>query len=615
VQAGWHIFVHLLRNAAEIGIFIMIVNYIYRYTVHIHKPVKQWLTGLLFGMAGILSMQFPFPESEGVLIDLKVVIAAMAVMIGSVRGGIAAVALICGYCFLLGGLGWPSGIGSTAIAALLAVAFRRMELKSAAPFRIVNLILFGLLLAIQTILWSVFMPAEVTDSILRTAALPLLIIFPAAMAVFKQLAARPFYPGVHPFLAIVNLNTVSSVTPPASSVQRTAVMLVHIDNFKNMNDLYGYAFGEKLLLHMHERIREQVSRPVLLRYGMNRFLVCLRENTPEAGELQNHLVRLRKELSLPYRIQAVNVTLTFTVGIAGGNEHKDTLETLIHQGESALALAMDKGHNQTIVYIPDMADQIVYRSQTQEALRHALERDEFVLHMQPQFEAHCSRFRGFEALLRWEHPRLGTISPEEFIPMAEKSGDIIAIGDWVLHEACAVYKNEVLPFFPDGTMSVNISAVQLADPAFPDKVAQILKETGLPPERLELEITETALIASVETAGACMTRLEQIGVRFALDDFGTGYSSLNYLRMFPIHLVKIDKSFIQEINSGKSHITESIIQFVHMLNLPVAAEGLESTDQYDMLRSWKCDIVQGYLLSKPFPAAELKRFMAETSAR
>jgi|GEM_PF-4421205 len=612
-MTGWHVLIELFRNTADIGFYIIVMNYLCRYLFRLQRSGREWLTGIMFGTAGMLSMQFPVLFAEGVMLDLKVVTAAMAAMLGGARGGTAAVLLIGGYRAALGGAGAGYGAAAVVTAALLGAAFHYAERRRRTPFGRMHQAVLGLALALEHVLWANLMPGPIADRVVRYAAIPMLAVYPAALLAFRQFTIRQFRPLLHPFLEIHNLSTLSAETHTGAHHRRTTVMLVHIDNYPNMNDLYGYSFGEKLLLQMHDRLRRRFAPPVLLRVGMNQFLLVLREK--DGGEPHLRLMEVRSELSAAYPIQSVNVSVSLTIGITEGSEKSDTLVTLVKQAESALQQARDKGFNQTVYYSPDMADRIVYRSQLQEALRHALPGSEFTLNLQPQFETGSSRLRGFEALLRWRHPRLGNISPAEFIPMAEKSGDIVAIGSWVLAEACKAYVENVLPHCSAGTMSVNISAVQLADPSFPETVAHILNETGLPPEHLELEITESALMASVETAGACMARLAGIGVRFALDDFGTGYSSLNYLQMFPIHLVKIDKSFIQDINGSKSHITESIIQFIHRLNLPVVAEGLETSDQYDTLRRWNCDIVQGYLFSRPFPAAELGSFMSTAAAR
>jgi EAL domain-containing protein (putative c-di-GMP-specific phosphodiesterase class I) len=242
------------------------------------------------------------------------------------------------------------------------------------------------------------------------------------------------------------------------------------------------------------------------------------------------------------------------------------------------------------------------------ALPAAVEQEEFVLHYQPQYDTVSWQIRGFEALLRWNHPELGLVSPVEFIPAAEKSGIIVQLGEWVIREACRKNKEIHAQGFTRSVISVNISALQLKDVKFADSVKQILRETGLEGKYLEIELTESAMIQNFDTSEAILNELRDTGVRIALDDFGTGYSSLSYLKKLPIQNVKIDRSFVQNLCSepkGKV-IVESIVAMVHKLGLGVVAEGIETEEQLDFVKSFGCECVQGYLLSKPLPEAELR---------
>jgi EAL domain-containing protein (putative c-di-GMP-specific phosphodiesterase class I) len=240
-------------------------------------------------------------------------------------------------------------------------------------------------------------------------------------------------------------------------------------------------------------------------------------------------------------------------------------------------------------------------------LRHALERDEFFLHYQPKVEVATGRITGVEALLRWNHPRRGLIPPMEFIPLAEETGLIVSIGEWVLGTACARTKAWQDHGFPKLDVAVNLSARQFADPMLLSKLTNIIRRTGLDPSNLEVEITETLVMSHGEGAVSLLQQLKSLGVRIAIDDFGTGYSSLAYLKRFPIDSIKVDRSFIRDIpaDSGDMNITRAIIAMAHSLRLRVVAEGVETADQLKFLRSQRCDTVQGYYLHRPLPEAEV----------
>lgn len=258
--------------------------------------------------------------------------------------------------------------------------------------------------------------------------------------------------------------------------------------------------------------------------------------------------------------------------------------------------------------VPPMELYSPRRENIEEALLTALERKQFTLYYQAQYDAATRQILGFEALLRWEHPELGTVSPAEFIPVAESSGLIVGIGEWVLREACRKNKELQAGGFTGSVMSVNISALQLRNVQFAYSVRSILRDTRLEGKYLEVELTESALIQSLDTSASILNELRDMGVRIALDDFGTGYSSLSYLKQLPIHNVKIDRSFVQNLcNEPKGKvIVESIVAMVHKLGLGVVAEGIETEEQLDCVRSIGCESVQGYLLGKPLPGADLR---------
>jgi len=603
----WNIFWDLVRNIAEIGFFIVVVNYMHRYWLRLQARHNEWLTGILFGFASVISMLDAAVTDSALAVDFKVLVIALAGVFGSFRGGAVAAVMAVGAGVLLEDslVSFGAAAGASVTGMLIGMAWHRSENEQRMPLSGAQHLAMGLFLGVAALAWSSLLPQEEMLAFVSVAALPVLLLYPLSTLMLRAILAGHYRLPQHPALEIVDLKSVAQrLERFAGKSTHTTVIIGQIDNFKNVNDLHGYSFGEQLLVSMHERLTQVLPHAVVYRLSMNEFLLCVKQSASGRHTTSEELSRAKRALMKPYRQQEQDVSLLFTLGVANGSALHDSLESLIRQSETALSEAKRSGSNVTVVYEPAMADRTVYHSQIEEALRHALQRGEISLHLQPQFRTDGKKLRGFEALVRWHHPRLGMISPAEFIPISEKNGTIIDIGRWVLEEACSIHHRELLPLYPDAYMSVNISAAQLGDPNFVQDVVRILNVTGLQPERLELEITESGLMASVDSAAESMRQLERLGIRFALDDFGTGYSSLNYLQKFPIHLVKIDKSFIQEVGGAKHKMTESIIHFVHMLDLPVVAEGLESHEQLAQLRSWRCDFVQGYLFSKPMPAKD-----------
>ena len=603
----WNIFWDLVRNFAEVGFFIIVVNYMHRYWVRLQARNNEWLTGFLFGFAGVISMLDAAVTEASLPVDFRMILIALAGVFGSFRGGAVAAVIAVGASIILDGslASFALSAGTIVTGMLIGMAWHRSERAQRMPLSGAQHLAMGLVLGVAALAWTSLLPQEEMLAYVSVAALPVLLLYPLSALVLRTIIAGHYRLPQHPALEIVSLKSIAhQLERFAGRSMHTTVIVGQIDNFKNVNDLHGYSFGEQLLVSMHQRLMEELRHAAVYRLSMNEFLICVKQSEGGQPAVTEGLARAKRALMDPYRQQGQDVSLLFTLGVANGSALHDSLESLIRQSETALFEAKRAGSNVTVIYEPAMADRTVYYSQIEEALHYALPRGEISLHLQPQFRTDGKQLRGFEALVRWHHPRLGMISPAEFIPISEKNGTIIEIGRWVLEEACRLHHRELLPLYPDAFMSVNISAMQLGDPNFVQDVIRILEETGLRPERLELEITESGLMASVDSAAESMRRLESLGIRFALDDFGTGYSSLNYLQKFPIHLVKIDKSFIQEVGGATHKMTESIIHFVHMLDLPVVAEGLESHEQLTQLRNWRCDFVQGYLFSKPMPAQE-----------
>ncbi|MCR8633763.1 putative bifunctional diguanylate cyclase/phosphodiesterase [Paenibacillus radicis (ex Xue et al. 2023)] len=387
--------------------------------------------------------------------------------------------------------------------------------------------------------------------------------------------------------------------------EKTAICIIHIINFQ-----HSYPFGQDLIKSVCTRINSLIPQCFITHLRENE-IICSLATSEDSEHILAEAARIRNKLCEPIVVRNRTMHLTVNLGIAMQKD-AETAEVLIHHADIALRCTKEQGQPPVMMYDVNLLQKQIYRTKLEEGLLQAVSNNELELHFQPQFNIQTGKVRGFEALLRWHHPKLGAVSPGDFIPVAEENGTILPIGLWVLRRACESYQALLMSPFPDTVISVNISALQLSDSYFPKHVSQILSETGLPPHLLELEITESMLITSIDAANIRLMELTRLGVRIALDDFGTGYSSLHYLNRLPLHLVKLDKSFIRDIGkNNEGRITKSIIRLVQDLDIQTVAEGVESYDQLYLLKTWKCDIVQGFLLSKPLREQEIAAFITK----
>lgn len=379
------------------------------------------------------------------------------------------------------------------------------------------------------------------------------------------------------------------------------VAVVDFDRFHLINESRGTMFGDQTLRLLAERFRTKaLAGFIACRIGGNTFVLfkqCLRREDADCIDV------LKEQVEAPLVVEGHVLYPTCSIGIAQYPKDGRIAEKLLRHADTAMQQAKSAGGNRIGAYTEADAVRAGRRLQLEGELRGALERGELSLHYQPIY-ASSGRLRGFEALLRWMHPELGAISPAEFVPLAEQSGLIVPIGEWVIREACSMHKRAADGGNADIVMAVNLSPVQLRAPSFVDGLFRLLDECGMPASGLELEITEHMMLEAGGTTIAALNRLRQAGVRLALDDFGTGYASLTYLRELPIHTLKLDRSFIQHICHQHTErvIVESMISLVHRLGLEVVAEGIEHEDQLALLREWGCDLLQGYLLGRPVEA-------------
>ncbi len=401
------------------------------------------------------------------------------------------------------------------------------------------------------------------------------------------------------------------IAAAARDSRQFALMFLDLDRFKYINDSMGHSVGDKLLQSVAQRLQGCVrDGDTVSRIGGDEFIVLL----PDVGRADVEVVadKLLKTLSAPFDLNGQAISTYGSIGIALFPEHAGDIDMLMKNADAAMYSAKESGRNNYKFFTPEMHFRANQVFQMEKDLHVALAQEQFVLVYQPQVDLAGGHVCGAEALIRWHHPEKGFISPGEFIPVAEETGQIVAIGEWVLRTACATFaawQRQGMAQFP---VAVNMSIRQLNQPNLAEMVESILRETGLAPEWLELEITEGIMMGDTKVAMAFMQRMHEIGVKMAIDDFGTGFSSLSYLKNLRVHKLKIDQSFVRDIETDESDaaIVRSIISLGHRLDLEVIAEGVETAEQLDFLRIRGCDQMQGYLFSKPLPPAELVRFLS-----
>ena len=394
-----------------------------------------------------------------------------------------------------------------------------------------------------------------------------------------------------------------------------AIMFIDLDNFKRVNDSLGHHVGDLLLKEVARRLEECVREvDTVSRQGGDEFVVLLPECDSECA--QAIAARILASLSIPHGLDGHEVVATPSIGISMFPRDARDFETLTKHADTALYRVKENGRAGFQFFMPEMNVAARKRLEMENQLRKAVENGGFALHYQPQIDRLHGGVVGMEALIRWNDPLLGNVPPDEFIPVAEENGLIVPIGAWVLREACAQNKRWQEMGLATVPVSVNVSAVQIHQPDFARIVAEVLDNTGLAPEFLDLELTERVVMADVEQSVQIMHELNKLGVGLSIDDFGTGYSSLAYLKRFPLKAIKIDKSFVRDLESNADDrtIAKSIILLAHGLNVAVVAEGGENELQLDILREQGCDTLQGYYFSRPLSPEAFSAFLREARA-
>lgn len=386
-----------------------------------------------------------------------------------------------------------------------------------------------------------------------------------------------------------------------------ALMLLDLDRFKNINDSLGHDAGDAYLKHVSQRLLEELrDTDTVARLGGDEFVVVL-ENVTSADAIESIANKLLKCLAEPVRIQGHEIACTSSIGISVFPNDGDSIDQLLKHADTAMYRAKAAGKNRAQFYISAMSDTAVNYLLLENDLRRALEQRELCLYYQPQIDLNSGRITGLEALVRWQHKDRGLVSPVHFIPLAEETGLIEPLGEWVLQQACERFQRWLEQGLNLGKIAVNLSTRQFRQETFEKTVAAILQKSGLSPEHLELEITESSAMENAANTINMLNCLSDMGLSLAIDDFGTGYSSLAYLQRFPIQKLKIDRSFILDVDRNKQEgaIAKSIIDLAHNMSLQVIAEGVERPSQSRWLIDRGCDQVQGFYYSKPLSEEQL----------
>ena len=397
---------------------------------------------------------------------------------------------------------------------------------------------------------------------------------------------------------------------------RFALLFLDLDRFKVINDSLGHMIGDQLLIAIARRLEACLSRyDTVARLGGDEFTILL-ENIQQDSDAMKVAERVQQALATPFNLSGHEVFTSASIGITLSSTQFDRPEDLLRGADIAMYRAKAQGKACHEVFDTDMHTHVVALMQLENDLRRAIERQDFELYYQPIVALATGRIMGFEALVRWHHPEQGIVSPSKFVPIAEETGLIIPLGQWVLREACRQLKQwqDEYASEPPLTVSVNLSSRQFSQPSLINQIRQILIDTGVDAHCLKLEITESAIMENTESAMDMLLQLKAMGIQLSVDDFGTGYSSLGYLYRFPMDVLKIDRSFVSrvDVDGEKLELVRTIITLAWNLGMDVVAEGVETTKQLAQLKALKCEYAQGYLFSKPLPRSEAAKLIPQS---
>ncbi|OXS80237.1 putative bifunctional diguanylate cyclase/phosphodiesterase [Domibacillus enclensis] len=393
--------------------------------------------------------------------------------------------------------------------------------------------------------------------------------------------------------------------------QKLAVFFLDLDRFKQVNDTFGHSAGDQLLVELSTRLKRLLgNKDFIARLGGDEFSIAL-TNIRHAREAFGLAEAIIHSFSVPFQLEGQDIYMSTSIGISFFPEDGLDVDTLINKADKAMYYSKEKSRNRFSVYHEDMDRETKEVLTIEMELRKAIERQELSIHYQPKVDVKRNKAAGAEALLRWNNQHFGEVPPSVFIPIAEETGLIIPIGEWVLHQVCRDLTTLDQYGFADFSIAVNVSAVQFSQDRFVESFRSILFEENMSARRIELELTESTVMPDARMAVQRLTQLKTSGFKLSIDDFGTGYSSFSYLKRFPIDYLKIDRSFIKMMDQydEDSSIVEAIITMAHRLRLKVVAEGVENKRQLELLKKESCEIVQGYYYSKPVPLSAFIDFL------
>jgi diguanylate cyclase (GGDEF)-like protein/PAS domain S-box-containing protein len=417
-----------------------------------------------------------------------------------------------------------------------------------------------------------------------------------------------------PNRSLLALNLTHAIELAARQHHRVALMMLDLDRFKDVNDSFGHQIGDVLLQEVAQRLQQRLrTTDTICRLGGDEFTVLI-EGNPELTAIDHIAENILQLLKIPFQLpNGRDVVIGASIGISLYPEHGHSSKDLLQQADAAMYRAKANGRSCFRYSSDELTLEAEQRLDMEIRLRRAIELDELLVYFQPQINIETNQIVGAEALVRWQDPVRGLIMPSHFIPIAEETGLIRQIGEWVLFETCRQGNEWLQKGLPPINLAVNVSPVQFRFSNILASVISTLQETGFPASLLELELTESALMSHEDEAASILSALRELGIRLAIDDFGTGYSSLSYLKRFPLDVLKIDKSFVDDIPHKKDdmEIAATIVAMAHVLGLSVMAEGVETVEQLSFLKDKGCDCYQGYLMSPPIPAAQFEQLLRE----
>jgi diguanylate cyclase (GGDEF)-like protein len=587
-----------------------------------HKSILFWLAGRFAAGIGLLAYVL-LPDTPGARFPVRrhawavVLVAVLALAYALLRAPESVPAMYVdgeGLTTLKIALEW--GVFGLYLGVAGLLVMRRKQITNCDTE---SLLLALLLMALGEMFFVIYVEVSSTANLLGHAYKVVAYYF-LYRAIYAESVSRPFrqmrHMLTHDDLTGLPNRTAFSERLDQSVVRARhegtpgAVLLLDLDHFQNVNDTLGHELGDVLLVAVAERIRANLPEATFMaRFSGDEFVILLEHTGVEQARQVG--LALLQALGREFDLGDDHLGIGASIGLVGYPTDGESASVLMRHADLALHRAKSSGRNCLTEFSCDLAEEIQRRVLLEARLKHALPRNELKLHYQPKLDILSGRLVGWEALLRWQSSELGAVSPEEFIPVAEHSGLILPIGDWVLREACRQMRAWQDMGLEAGSMAVNLSTRQFRQKDLAEEISVALRDTGLAPQDLELEITESSIMDHLASAAAVLAELEQLGIRIAVDDFGTGYSSLSYLKSFSIHCLKIDRSFINDIpgDDNDTAIVRAIITLAQSLGLTVVAEGVETDAQLAYLRANHCDQMQGYLFSRPLPPDECVSLM------